>query len=790
MDGGNGGWPIFYGVDAVGPASLDLAIDEDQISDPERSHATEQVACVAFEAAPVADFLATGKVAGVSTSSWSTVTLPNAYASMVVVATPNYDNTLPPMVTRIRNASGNSFEVKLDRADGANDPVTGVDVYYLVVEEGVYTAAQDGVQMEAVKFDSTVTDNALSWLGESRTYQNPAGYDRPVVLGQVMTYNDAAFSVFWASGDDRWSAPSGATMNVGKHVGEDAKVTRADETIGYIVLEAGAGTIGGAGFLAAVGADSVGGAEDVPPYTYDLTESTLRVHFNETIDAASVGPADLILSHGMAIDAVAVDADTVDYALLGVPHGDLVVNMVHGAVADLFGNPMLPFSGTYVDVQAHEVSVSDALANEATGAHFEGAFVNGFPGSHFNPITFGPDNHLYAAVGTGESYNTIRRFDGETGNLIDTFVGGSRINGVRDMIFHSDGYLYVASSYTDEVLRFDGTTGEFDKAFVTAGSGGIDHPDGLAFGPDINDDGYPELYVSASLSNNVVRYDGRTGAPMPAEFIRSRANGLSRPYDLVYHPVEEALYVVSAASNQILKYDARDGTFLGVAASEGLWYPTQVAFGPDDGLLYVSSQRNHRILRFNQAGQYVDDYVPAGSASRPNWLLFGTGGDLYVSANGNDYISRFGEGAGAVATVTVNNPSIVPMSVEYATSDGTAKAGLDYVAANGTVIVDPGTLSKSIYIPLQDDASLEGYESFAVDLLSVVGGTIVDHEGVVTIVDDEGLLFFDSFENDPWDGNWVNDSQGDLGQLGTASHGWQLLGRGGWSSDRCNVDGR
>ena len=85
------------------------------------------------------------------------MTLPETYASMVVVATPTVEPGLPPMVTRIRNAVGNGFEVKIQRADGLTDPVEGVTVRYVVVEEGVYTKEVHGVRMEAKKFISTVT---------------------------------------------------------------------------------------------------------------------------------------------------------------------------------------------------------------------------------------------------------------------------------------------------------------------------------------------------------------------------------------------------------------------------------------------------------------------------------------------------------------------------------------------------------------------------------------------------------------------------------------------------------
>ena len=49
MDGGDGGWPVLYGQNPVTASNLNLAIDEDQLKDTERSHTTEQVSYAIFE---------------------------------------------------------------------------------------------------------------------------------------------------------------------------------------------------------------------------------------------------------------------------------------------------------------------------------------------------------------------------------------------------------------------------------------------------------------------------------------------------------------------------------------------------------------------------------------------------------------------------------------------------------------------------------------------------------------------------------------------------------------------
>jgi hypothetical protein len=95
-----------------------------------------------------------------------------------------------------------------------------------------------------------------------------------VVIGQVMTYNDPDFSVFWTRGPSVGDPPTSSTLRVGKDVGQDPDTTRADETVGYIVIEAGNGTMDGVKYTAGLGADTVVGVDDGPPVSYPLSGLT------------------------------------------------------------------------------------------------------------------------------------------------------------------------------------------------------------------------------------------------------------------------------------------------------------------------------------------------------------------------------------------------------------------------------------------------------------------------------------------------------------------------------------
>ena len=54
-------------------------------------------------------------------------------------------------------------------------------------------------------------------------------------------------------------------------MGEHSDTSRADEVIGYIVIESGSGSIGNLGYVAGVGAETVVGPDNGPPVTYPLS---------------------------------------------------------------------------------------------------------------------------------------------------------------------------------------------------------------------------------------------------------------------------------------------------------------------------------------------------------------------------------------------------------------------------------------------------------------------------------------------------------------------------------------
>ena len=97
--------------------------------------------------------------------------------------------------------------------------------------------------------------------------------------------------------------------------------------------------------------------------------------------------------------------------------------------------------------------------------------------------------------------------------------------------------------------------------------------------------------------------------------------------------------------------------------------------------------------------------------------------------------ARVEEGAGAVLAfaVTLSRAATSAFSVDYATSDGSARAGEDYTATSGTLSFQAGESSRTVEVAVLDDAHDEGEETLTLRLSNASGGGVTDGEATGTI---------------------------------------------------------
>lgn len=94
----------------------------------------------------------------------------------------------------------------------------------------------------------------------------------------------------------------------------------------------------------------------------------------------------------------------------------------------------------------------------------------------------------------------------------------------------------------------------------------------------------------------------------------------------------------------------------------------------------------------------------------------------------------------ATFTVTLSAASNAPVTVKFATANGTATAASDYTARTGTLTFAAGQTTRSINVVINGDTVIEPDETFFVNLSSPQGATIADNRARGLIRNDDSAV--------------------------------------------------
>lgn len=205
---------------------------------------------------------------------------------------------------------------------------------------------------------------------------------------------------------------------------------------------------------------------------------------------------------------------------------------------------------------------------------------------------------------------------------------GSIVDGSRDLRAGPDGRMYIANYIANNIAVIDPATG-FHSVFVAAGLGGLNGPSALEF------DAGGDLLVASSGTNSVIKYDGSTGA-LIGTFVSAGSGGLSQPRGLVFGP-NSNLFVSSTGNNSVIEYNGATGTFVRVVTSGApLSVPIGLAFKADGNLLIVSNGTYH-VLEYNGvSGSFIGVFEnPNQNPSAPWGIRVNSRGHVFVSENSN-----------------------------------------------------------------------------------------------------------------------------------------------------------
>ncbi len=345
-------------------------------------------------------------------------------------------------------------------------------------------------------------------------------------------------------------------------------------------------------------------------------------------------------------------------------------------------------------------------------------------------------------------------------------VGQARPAG--GMAFDATGNLYVTDYGNGRVITYD-------RAGNPAGTlaGGLFKPYSIVF------DSAGNAYVGQQGDTDVVKLDpqGRPVATIDLDVVEGGETGR---IDLA--PDQCTLFYRSGRS--IRRYDACQGRELGAFAAlsdEDNENNGAVRVVPSGGVL-VADQTE--IVRLSASGAAVQDYDADGEDKWYHLTLDPTdGGKSFWAAGGQTRkVYRFNLGTGeverelaishvsglavqgtaapppeppiaqvlgvevterdtdsvpAVFTVTLDRVSTQPVSVNYATEDGSAKAGEDYKATSGTLQFPAEITSLTIVVEVIGDETVEPVEEFALVLSSPQGAVLAAARAVATIINDD-----------------------------------------------------
>ena len=288
--------------------------------------------------------------------------------------------------------------------------------------------------------------------------------------------------------------------------------------------------------------------------------------------------------------------------------------------------------------------------------------------------------------------------------------------------------LLVGSYNGGLIKEFDAATGAPLSTFANR----INHPESIEFGPDVNSDGFPELFVSERLANRVLFYDGKTKELLG---VFAQGNGLIYPTGLLFMPNGDLLvanghgegkkpdgssYTYASFPTSIKRFDIKTRAYLGDfvlpnagGVSNGF---EGICWGNDangDGVadLYAAALFDDKIPVYSGVdGTFIREFVipKDGGLSFPTDVQFGpdnTGDgvrDCYVNSSGSDAIKLYDGVSGAFvkdfvadnngATFDLNGPERLrfgPDGQLYVSSFGTPNAN----AGSGSTVLrfDPTT---------------------------------------------------------------------------------------------------
>lgn len=199
-------------------------------------------------------------------------------------------------------------------------------------------------------------------------------------------------------------------------------------------------------------------------------------------------------------------------------------------------------------------------------------------------------------------------------------------------------------------------------------------------------------------------------------------------------------------TNQSLSIQPASNFNSGVCGSVNVVVPINndaISEGDESVVAQLSSpSANATLLISTNAGVIIDDDT-----------------NLTISINDTG-VSEQDVDVNATINIVLNKPAPSGgLTLDYATSNGTATSPADYIASTGTITIPENNTTYPLKITIKGDDINETSEKFYIIISNASTGTIVDNNGTITIFDDDaltsqcspyvGLITLNEYQNNP-----------------------------------------
>lgn len=577
-------------------------------------------------------------------------------------------------LTNASYASSSTFTATIAN----NDPVPTVTV-------ARYTAGESGGEGGALGFRFTLSNPSAAWV-----------------------YVDYATADLTATAGADYVAKSGTLIFTTGEVQKDIFVQllqdttdEPDETFAFNLSNPQQGVLGTTSVPATIRDDDLPPAVSAgSPSVTEGNAGSTTLTFALTLSNPSAQPVSVDYATADGTATAGTDYGPVSGALTFAPgetsrivsvtvFGD-VTNEASETLSLVLSNPTNASLGTATgtgtitnDDTAPTVAVDSPYVFEGDGGTTELTFVLTLSNPSDQPITvtYGTaDGTATASADYTAADGSVTFAPGETTKSVTVLVTGDRT-------FEADETLRLNVTSGGATTTGTGTV-RTDDPRPTVGASSASLLEG-GFGDD------PLMVFTVSLSNP-------SDQPISVEY--RTADGTASVADADYHSATGTLTFGAGETTRTVAVRLRSDT----------------KYEPDETFALELTYATNATVGAGGTGTIRnDDGVPAVRVST---------GSLYEGNTGTRDM---------VFVVSLTNPTVETVTVSYATQDGTAAAGTDYLAAAGTLTFLPGETAKQVLVTVNGDTLFEGTEQFAFALSNPTNATLGDTQAAGIIGDDD-----------------------------------------------------